>query len=300
MKNTSITGTEVVSVSKIADLAALYKLRLATLVVISAYLGYFMGSDSFNWIQLVALGVGGFLLTGGSNGMNQVLEREFDKLMLRTQNRPLPSGRMTVTEATVYSLVAAILGIVLLWTMINTACGVLGLMAFFMYVFLYTPLKRITSLAVFVGAIPGSVPPMLGYVAATGNYGLEAGILFAMQFMWQFPHFWAIAWVAHEDYVRGGYQLLPFASGRSKKSAFQIFIYSLFLVPVSLLPWALPAASPMVGNVAATVAALAGFVMVWYSFRLYKSCDTADAKKLMFSSFFYLPLVQLFYVLDKL
>lgn len=300
MKNTSITGTEVVTVSKIADIAALYKLRLATLVVISAYLGYFMGSDSFNWIQLVALGVGGFLLTGGSNGMNQVLEREFDKLMLRTQNRPLPSGRMTVTEATVYSLVAAILGIVLLWTMINTACGVLGLMAFFMYVFLYTPLKRITSLAVFVGAIPGSVPPMLGYVAATGNYGLEAGILFAMQFMWQFPHFWAIAWVAHEDYVRGGYQLLPFASGRSKKSAFQIFIYSLFLVPVSLLPWALPAASPMVGNVAATVAALAGFVMVWYSFRLYKSCDTADAKKLMFSSFFYLPLVQLFYVLDKL
>lgn len=300
MKNTSITGTEVVTVSKIADIAALYKLRLATLVVISAYLGYFMGSDSFNWIQLVALGIGGFLLTGGSNGMNQVLEREFDKLMLRTQNRPLPSGRMTVTEATVYSLVAAILGIVLLWTMINTACGVLGLMAFFMYVFLYTPLKRITSLAVFVGAIPGSVPPMLGYVAATGNYGLEAGILFAMQFMWQFPHFWAIAWVAHEDYVRGGYQLLPFASGRSKKSAFQIFIYSLFLVPVSLLPWALPAASPMVGNVAATVAALAGFVMVWYSFRLYKSCDTADAKKLMFSSFFYLPLVQLFYVLDKL
>ena len=300
MKNPSITGTEVASVSKIADIAALFKLRLASLVVVSAYLGYFMGSSSADWLELIALGVGGFLLTGGSNGMNQVLERDFDKLMTRTQNRPLPAGRMSVAEATIYSLIAAAAGIVLLWTIINTACGVLGLMAFFMYVFLYTPLKRITSLAVFVGAIPGSVPPMLGYVAATGNYGLEAGVLFAMQFMWQFPHFWAIAWVAHEDYLRGGYQLLPFASGRSKKSAFQILIYSLFLVPVSLLPWALPASSPMVGNLAAIIAVIAGTVMVWYSFRLYKSCDTSDAKKLMFSSFFYLPLVQLFYVLDKL
>lgn len=300
MEDQTITRTEVASVSKIADIAALFKLRLASLVVVSAYLGYFMGTGSVSWMKLLALGLGGFLLTGGSNGMNQVMERDFDRLMIRTQNRPIPAGRMSVSEATLLSLVAAALGIVILWTMINTACGILGLMAFFMYVFLYTPLKRITSLAVFVGAIPGSVPPMLGYVAATGNYGLEAGILFAMQFMWQFPHFWAIAWVAHEDYVRGGYQLLPFASGRSKKSAFQIMIYALFLVPVSLLPWALPGASPMIGNLGAVIALLAGSVMVWYSIKLYKTCDTADAKKLMFSSFFYLPLVQLFYVIDKL
>lgn len=286
--------------SKIADIAALYKLKLSALVVISAVLGYFMGTSQADATQLIVLGVGGFLLTGGSNGMNQVLEREWDKLMIRTQNRPLPSGRMTVPVAIIYSLAAAATGIILLWTFINTACGVLGLLAFFMYVFLYTPLKRITSLAVFVGAFPGALPPLLGYVAATGNYGLEAGVLFAMQFMWQFPHFWAIAWVAHDDYVRGGYQLLPFASGRSKKSAFQIMIYSLFLVPVSLLPWALPFNKPMIGDLAAIVAAGAGLIMVWYSIRLYRSCDTADAKKLMFSSFFYLPLVQLFYVLDKL
>jgi protoheme IX farnesyltransferase len=169
-----------------------------------------------------------------------------------------------------------------------------------MYVFIYTPMKRISSLAVFVGAFPGAIPPMLGYVAATNNYGLEAGLLFAMQFMWQFPHFWAIAWVAHDDYVRGGYKLLPFNDGRTKQTAYQILLYSLFLIPVSLLPWALPVNKPMIGNIAAIVAILGGLVMSWYSFRLVKSCDLKDARRVMFASFFYLPVVQLFYVIDKM
>jgi len=278
----------------------LFKLRLTLLVIVSAVLSYYMGANETDWNKLGALCIGGLLLTGGSNGMNQVLERQWDKLMLRTQNRPLPAGRMSVRNAVIVSMIAGIVGIIILWNYCGTACGILGLSAFIMYVALYTPMKRVSSLAVFVGAFPGAIPPMLGYVAATNNFGLEAGLLFVMQFMWQFPHFWAIAWVAHEDYTRGGYKLLPYDEGRTSKTAFQILLYSLFLIPVSLLPWALPIAQPMTGNFAAVIASLSGLVMSFYAFRLWKSCDTDDARKVMFTSFFYLPIVQLAYVLDKI
>lgn len=300
MKSTTLTSESSLIYSKVRDVAALFKLRLASLVVISAVLGYFMGAGSVDWVKLLVLCLGGFLLTGGSNGMNQVWERKWDSLMNRTAVRPIPSGRMGTTEAAIISMVAGIAGIVLLWILINPACGILGLCAFFMYVFLYTPLKRVTSLAVFVGAFPGAIPPMLGYVAATNNYGLEAGLLFAMQFMWQFPHFWSIAWVSHEDYQRGGYDLLPFRGGPSKRNAFQVFLYAAFLIPVSLLPWALPLSSPLVGNVAMVVALISGGIMAWFSYKLFRSCDTKDARKVMFTSFFYLPVVQLFYVIDKI
>jgi heme o synthase len=298
--STSISASESSFSARLRDIAALFKLRLTLLVLVSSVLGYYMGTSDTNFQTLFALCLGGLLLTGGSNGMNQVFEREFDKLMVRTQNRPLPTGRMTVTEAAVVSSIAAIIGVVLLWTLINTASGVLGLSAFLLYAFVYTPMKRVSSFAVFIGAFPGAIPPMLGYVAATNDYGLEAGILFAIQFMWQFPHFWAIAWVAHEDYMRGGYKLLPFQEGQSKNSAFQILLYSLFLIPVSLLPWVFPTDVPMVGHLGAVVASIAGLVMVWYSLKLYRSCDVKDAKAVMFASFFYLPIVQLFYVIDKI
>lgn len=296
----TIPVAEEKSSSRMKDLAMLFKLRLTFLVVISAVLGYFMGTSTADWSKLAALAIGGILLTGGSNGLNQVIEREWDKLMLRTMHRPIPAGRMHVREGIIISLIAGIAGIVVLWTCINTAAGVLGLLAFFMYVAIYTPLKRISSLAVFVGAFPGAIPPMLGYVAATNDYGIEAGLLFAMQFMWQFPHFWAIAWVAHDDYVRGGYKLLPFNEGRTKNTAYQILLYSLFLIPVSLLPWAIPFEKPLIGNLAAAVACICGAVMAWFAFKLVRSCDMADARKVMFTSFFYLPVVQLFYVIDKL
>ncbi len=286
--------------SRIKDVAVLFKVRLTLLVVVSAVLGFFMGTNGVSDFRLLTLCLGGFLLTGGSNGLNQVWEKEWDKLMFRTQNRPIPKGRMTPLQAIVISSLAGVSGIALLWICINPASGILGLFAFFSYVFLYTPLKRVSSLAVFVGAFPGAIPPMLGYVAATNDFGIEAGLLFAMQFMWQFPHFWAIAWVAHEDYERGGYKLLPFNQGRTRKSAFQIFIYSLFLIPVSLLPWAIPPDRPLVGNLAAVVAFLCGAVMAWYAYKLYRSCDVKEARRLMFASFFYLPIVQLFYVIDKL
>ena len=278
----------------------LFKLRLTLLVIISAVLSYYMGTDETQPATLAALCIGGLLLTGGSNGLNQALEREWDKLMVRTQNRPIPTGRMSLRKAVSISMAAGICGILILWYYCGPACGILGAAAFILYVAAYTPMKRVSSLAVFVGAFPGAIPPMLGYVAATQDFGLEAGLLFAMQFMWQFPHFWAIAWVAHDDYVRGGYKLLPFNEGRSKATAYQILLYSLFLIPVSLLPWALPLEGPMTGNIAAVVTALAGAVMSYYSFLLVRSCDTVDARKVMFASFFYLPIVQLAYVLDKL
>jgi heme o synthase len=278
----------------------LFKLRLSLLVVISSVLGYYMGTSSTDWTTLIALSVGGVLLTGGSNGMNQVWEREWDRLMVRTANRPIPAGRMGVVEAAVISLISAGAGIAILWLMIDMVAGVLGLSAFLMYVLVYTPMKRVSSLAVFIGAFPGAIPPMLGYVAATHNYGLEAGLLFAVQFMWQFPHFWAIAWVADEDYERGGYRLLPLAEGRSRRSAFQIFLYSLFLIPVSMLPWAIPSAQPMIGNLGAFGAAACGLIMAVFAWKLYRTCEVADARKVMFASFFYLPVVQLLYVLNKI
>lgn len=288
-----------VNPSYIQDLSTLFKLRLASLVIVSSVTGYWMGVEETVWGDLVVLILGGLLLTGGSNGMNQVWEREWDGLMHRTQNRPLPQQRMKVHEAALISGIAAALGIAMLWYYLNAASGILGLAAFISYVFLYTPLKRVSSLAVFVGALPGAIPPMIGYVAGTNDFGLEAGILFAVQFMWQFPHFWAIAWVSHEDYVRGGYRLLPFSDGPSRRNAFQIFLYSMFLIPVSLLPWALPLYAPMTGTVAATVTTLAGLVMAYFAYRLYERGDLKYARAVMFTSFFYLPVVQLAYVLDR-
>lgn len=289
-----------VSFARFRDLAAFFKLRLSLIVVLSAILGYFMGTSTADWGALAALSLGGLLLTGASNGFNQVWERDLDRLMRRTEDRPLPSGRMSVVEGLLIAVVSAISGILILWFFLNPLCGILGVIAIFFYVFLYTPMKQKSALAVFIGAFPGAIPPMLGYVAATGEFGVEPGALFATQFMWQFPHFWAIAWVAHDDYQRAGYKLLPFNAGRSKRSAFQILLYSLFLIPVSLLPWALPAEAPMIGNAGMTIVLASGLAFAWLAFRLYRSSTTKDAKILMFASFIYLPIVQVMYVIDKL
>jgi len=288
------------SQSWIRDIAVLFKARLTLLVVISSVLGYYVGTSVTHWPTLLALAAGGILLTGGSNGLNQVIERRWDRLMDRTRNRPVAAGRMNTTEGVLISALAALAGVSVLWVFIGTTAGVLGLSAFLAYAFIYTPMKRYSGLAVFIGAFPGAIPPLLGYVAATHHYSLQGGLLFATQFMWQFPHFWAIAWVAHEDYTKGGYRLLPYSDGPSKRSAFQILLYSLFLIPVSLLPWALPIDSPMVGNGAALVAVISGGTMAWLAWKLYRTCDVKDARTVMFASFLYLPVVQLAYVIDKL
>jgi protoheme IX farnesyltransferase len=281
------------------DVATLFKIRLGFFVVLSAVLGWFMATDEIDLPTLLKIAVGGYLLTGASNGLNQIIEHRIDGLMKRTENRPLPTGRMTKSAAWAWSLSAATIG---LWSLfsLNPLSGWLGVAAIVSYAFIYTPLKAKTSLSVFVGAFPGALPPMIGYVAATGDFGIEPGTLFAVQFMWQFPHFWAIAWLAHDDYAKAGYQLLPFDGGRTKESAFQILTYTAFCIPASLMPWALPASAPMVGNAALVVAILAGLGFLWAAWRLYKSLELADARRLMFASFIYLPLVQIAYVLDRL
>lgn len=284
--------------SKLREVAVLFKLRLASLVVVSAILGYLLGiaEGGFSWLGIVGLTVAGTLLTGASNALNQVLEIREDGLMQRTAERPLVRGTLSIPEAVFAALLAGGIGTALLWFQFGPLTGILGFMSLFMYVALYTPMKKHSPWAVFVGAFPGAFPPMLGFVAATGHFGLGPGLLFAMQFMWQFPHFWAIAWVLDDDYAKAGFRLLPSAGGRDRRSAFLILLYTLFVIPVGMLPWVFGTVGPL----AMMVAVICGVVMLVPAVRLFLSQDKADARKLMFASFLYLPVVQLAYVLDRL
>lgn len=283
--------------SKFKSFLVFTKFRLSALVVISALSGYlfvvFRDGASVNWQVIFNLMVGGSLVTAASNGANQIWERELDIMMRRTQTRPLPQGRMNLKEAYLIVILCLVVGSWLLYS-INFLSAFLGVCAFVSYVFIYTPMKRVTPWAVFVGAFPGAIPPMLGAIAYTNKFGLEPGILFFVQFVWQFPHFWAIAWVVFDDYKAGGFSLLPSKFGKSKNSAYQIMVYSLFLIPFTLLPWVLG----WTGSATLVIGTILGGWFFWYSYRLFITCDDKDAKKLMFASFFYLPLVQFLYVLD--
>lgn len=279
---------------KIKDYLILTKFRLSVLVVISALTGYlFVGGD--NEMEIFYLMMGGMLVTAASNAANQIWERDLDKLMNRTMKRPLADGRMSVLEALMVILICIVAGEILLFQL-NFYSALLGFAAFLSYVFIYTPSKRITPLSVLIGAFPGAMPPMLGAIAETGHFGLIPGVLFFVQFTWQFPHFWAIAWVADKDYRAAGFSLLPSKFGKSKNSAYHIIVYSLALIPFSLLPWLLGWAG-WVSMIAATVLG-AWFFMLAY--KLFLTLDDKDARKLMFASFFYLPIIQFIYVFDRI
>lgn len=281
----------------IKEVLALFKMRLTSMVVISAVLGYAMGipTGAFNIGHALLLALAGLLVTGASNALNQVLEVEADGRMDRTAARPLVKGTLSVGTATATALVAGAIGVTILWITFGRLAGVLGLLSLFMYVALYTPMKRHSAWAVFVGAFPGAIPPMLGYVAATGQFGLGPGLLFAIQFMWQFPHFWSIAWVLHDDYAKAGYHLLPSRGGRDRYSAFLTVLYTVFMILVGLLPWLFG----FTGQVGMMVMLLAGLWMLFQAARLMITQDTADAKRLMFSSFIYIPVTLSALVLDK-
>ena len=270
------------------------KFRLSALVILSALSGYLFVGGNDN-LEITYLLVGGLLVTAASNGSNQIWERDLDKLMKRTEGRPIPQGLMSVTEGLVIVLLFLFAGTAMLY-MINLYSALLGVAAYIMYVFMYTPLKRVTPWAVFVGAFPGAIPPMLGAIAATNEFGLVPGVLFFVQFTWQFPHFWAIAWVAYDDYKAGGFSLLPSKEGKSKNSAFQIVVYSLALIPFSLLPWLLD----WTGMSSFIIATLLGVVFFYYAYRLFLTCDDKDARRLMFASFIYLPIIQFVYVFDRI
>lgn len=288
-----MTEIQPVKQSKLKTYMVFTKFRLSALVVVSALSGYlFVGGN--DWLEIVYLLVGGMLVTAASNGSNQIIERDLDKLMNRTAKRPLPQEQMSVLEGKIIVVACLVVGTGLLY-MLNLYSAILGLAAFVSYVFMYTPMKRISPWAVFIGAFPGAIPPMLGAIAETNEFGFIPGVLFFVQFTWQFPHFWAIAWVSFEDYKAGGFSLLPSRSGKSKASAFQIVVYSLALIPFSLLPWILG----WTGLATLITASILGAGFFYYAYKLYITCDDKDARKLMFASFLYLPIIQFVYVFDR-
>lgn len=270
------------------------KFRLSFLVVLSALSGYlFAGGKDIQIIVFLLLG--GAFVTAASNGANQIWEKDLDKLMNRTSNRPIPTGKLSIKSAYIIVVCLLIIGTILLY-LINLKSAFLGFAGFVSYVFLYTPLKTRTPWAVFVGAFPGAIPPLLGAIAATNEFGFLPGILFFVQFTWQFPHFWAIAWVTHDDYQKAGFNLLPSANGKSKQSAFQIMLYSLALIPFSLTPWVFN----WTGDVTFVIASLLGILFFYYAYKLFLNLQDSDARKLMFASFVYLPIIQFTYVFDKI
>lgn len=300
--------------SKFGDIMMFTKMRLASLVVFSAFITYVTAVYFFSknydptlvleWSKVGWLSLGGFLVTAGANGFNQIIEKDLDKLMSRTANRPLPTGRMTVTTAWIISIFCGLSGTIVLWVFLNELTGILGLASLISYSAIYTPMKQKTPWAVFVGAFPGAAPPLIGWMACeasvmgTMTISAAALSLFCLQFMWQFPHFWAIAWRCHDDYKKAGFHLLPSRGGKDKSSAFQILLYTVFMIPISLLP-----CHPdfnIGGITAAIILLLSGFIMLRPAFMLFKTESDKWATKLMFASFIYLPLALLALLYDQL
>jgi protoheme IX farnesyltransferase len=282
---------------KISDYAMLAKFRLSFLVVFSAVIGYlFAAPVTINLAHILLLALGGMLVTGASNAINQIIERDIDKLMKRTQNRPLATERMNMLEAILAAGIMGISGIIVLTYFFNPIAGVLSAISLLSYAFVYTPLKRVSPIAVFVGAIPGALPPMIGYVCATGFIDFTAIILFSIQFIWQFPHFWSIAWIQFDDYKKAGIMLLPSASGKTRMSAIQNVIYCTVLLVVSMIPYFFN----MVGILGNIFIAAAGVVFLSMAWNHYRKCEDKTARVLMFGSFLYLPVVQLALVIGKI
>ena len=288
-------GTFQLAVAKTKAYFELLKMRLSLLVAFSCAFGYTLATKgNVDWEVLMMLTLGGFLLSGASVSINQILEKDLDKLMSRTKNRPLPTERLSFNEAVIFISVILIISIGILWMYTNTLTVLLSIVSMLLYSFVYTPLKRVGPIAVFVGAIPGALPPLLGWVAATGTITYEALIIFGIQFIWQFPHFWAIAWVADDDYKKAGFKLLPSGGGKDLNTAIQIMIYTLFLIPLGLLP----AKFGITGLDSAIVATVCGVAFLAQTFSLMKTGSRQSALRIMFGSFLYLPIVQIAYLMD--
>ena len=274
------------------------KLRLSLSVVFSSIISYAIAINNFDWRIFVFLTLGGILMVSASNIFNQVIEKDLDALMSRTKNRPLPKEEISVNNALILGFVFVISGLTLLY-LINPLCSMLGAISIFIYVCVYTPLKLVTPLSVFVGAIPGAIPFMLGWVAATNEIGIEAITLFSMQFFWQFPHFWAIAWWQNEDYKKAGFKMLP--TGRKDKSAtFQIIFYSFWAIIISLVPYFDFTGDLNLSIYGLILVVLLGLFLLYYSFKLFKNSTTDNAKTLMYVSILYLTLIQIVYLIDNL
>lgn len=280
-----------------ADFKEITKARLAFSVVFSSIAGYFLGADQIEFFPLLLLAFGGYCMVGASNAFNQIIEKDLDALMVRTRNRPLPAGRMSVTYAAVLAVIMTLFGLVALYYL-NPQTAMFGAISLFLYTSAYTPLKTKTPLSVFIGAIPGAIPFMLGWVAATDDFGIEPGTLFMIQFFWQFPHFWALAWMLDDDYKKGGFKMLP-TGKKDKGTALQIVMYTLWMIIISVVPVFGVTGELHLSVVAAVLVFIFGLVMLFYALRLLERRDNPSARKLMLASVSYITLIQIVYVIDK-
>ena len=294
MSNTRVHNS---NASILSDFKEITKMRLAISVVFSSVAGYFLGADKIDFVVVTLLAIGGYLMVGASNAYNQIIEKNLDALMDRTKNRPLPAGRMTNTVAFTIASIFTVLGLVVLYV-INPKTAMFGAISIFLYVSIYTPLKTKTPLSVFVGAFPGAIPFMLGWVAATGSFSIEPGTLFMIQFFWQFPHFWAIGWWLFDDYKKGGFFMLP-TGKRDRGTAIQIILYTCWTILVSLIPVFGVTGKLFLTPVSGVIILILGLGMLYYAIRLFKEKTAEAAKRLMFASVSYITLLQIVYVLDK-
>ncbi len=280
-----------------SDFKEITKARLALSVVFSSIAGYLLGAYQIEWTALLLLAFGGYCMVGASNAFNQVIEKDLDALMSRTRNRPIPAGRMSVNQVLSVAVVMTLLGVIALY-ILNPKTAMFGAISIFLYTSVYTPLKTKSPLAVFVGAFPGAIPFMLGWVAATNDFGIEPGTLFMIQFFWQFPHFWALGWMLDEDYKKAGFKMLP-TGHKDKGTAVQIIMYTVWMIIISVIP-----AFGITGRLhlsipGAVLVFLMGMVMLIYAFRLFEKRDNASARKLMLASVTYISLMQIAFVADK-
>ena len=296
MNDKKQNGQSIVS-SKLKDYYLLMKFTLSFTVVFSSVICYLLvpGVD-FDFISVLLLFVGGMLVTGAANAINQITEKDTDAMMKRTASRPVASGRMSVDEASSFAVIAAIFGTFIIGLYFNWVAAGISLFSLFLYGFIYTPLKKVHSIAVLVGAIPGALPCLIGWAAGDSSLGIGGWILFTLQFFWQFPHFWAIAWVSHEDYGRAGFKLLPSAGGPTKYAAVQAILYSVLLIPIGILPYACDVS----GLISMVIVTLANLAMLWQCIRLFKEMDIKAARRVMFGSYIYLPVVLLALWANKL
>jgi protoheme IX farnesyltransferase len=251
--------------------------------------------NHWDWRMIILLFIAGMLITGSANAINQAVEKDTDAVMKRTSNRPVAAGRMSIAEAYTFAFIAGVVGVIMMWYFFNLSSALLSAFSLFLYAYIYTPLKKVNSIAVLVGAFPGALPCLIGWVAGQDDFGIGGWILFAIQFIWQFPHFWAIAWVAHGDYSKAGFKLLPSDKGPTKFTALQAVMYSVLMIPIGILPYYFN----LSGMVSLWVVLGCNMFMVIQSLRLYKNMDVKAARRVMFSSYIYLPIVLLALLFDK-
>lgn len=291
------TNNKVSFTSVFNDFKQLTKVGLSLSVVFSSLAGYLLAVEKIELSILALLAIGGYLMVGASNAFNQIIEKDTDALMKRTMNRPLPTGRMHVSTAMVIAISFTIAGLAILYS-INPKSALFGAISIFLYTSIYTPLKAVTPLSVFIGAIPGAIPFMLGWVAATNDFSIEPGMLFLIQFFWQFPHFWALGWMLDDDYRSGGFKMLP-TGKKDAATVLQIIMYTIWMMAVSVIPVFGITGRLQLSVVAAVIIFLMGAVMLGFAFQLYRKKDNVSARKLMLASVSYITLMQIVYVIDK-